>query len=62
LRFTHLKSSPHRFLKLYEVGGDILNNVDWHKYNDNSCLTVEPDEIILYAEIESIIDLIEKKI
>ena len=38
---------PYRFPKLYEVGGDIPNHPDWHKYNDTSCcLTVEQDEII----------------
>lgn len=38
---------PYRFPTLYEVGGDIPNHPDWHKYNDTSCcLTVEQDEII----------------
>lgn len=37
---------PYRFPTLYEVGGDIPNDPDFHKYSDNSCcLTVEPDEI-----------------
>lgn len=38
---------PKRFPKLYEVGGDIPVNANWHKYNDNSCcFTVEQDEIL----------------
>jgi len=38
---------PHRFPKLFEVGGDIPCNSDWHKYPDNSCcITVSPDEIL----------------
>jgi len=38
---------PYRFPRLYEVGGDIPCDVDWHKYDDNSCcLTVLPDEIL----------------
>ena len=38
---------PYRFPKLFEVGGDIPCNADWHKYSDNSCcITIEQDEIL----------------
>lgn len=38
---------PKRFPRLFEVGGEIENTADWHKYSDGSCcITVEPDEII----------------
>jgi hypothetical protein len=38
---------PYRFPKIFEVGGDIPCNADWHKFPDNSCcLTVEQDEIL----------------
>lgn len=38
---------PYRYPKVYEVGGDIPMEADWHKYNDNSCcLTVEQEELI----------------
>ncbi|MFA5640432.1 MAG: hypothetical protein WC946_08135 [Bacteroidales bacterium] len=37
---------PYRFPALFEVGGDIPCEPDWHKYKNNSCcVTVEPDEI-----------------
>lgn len=39
---------PYRFPKMYEVGGAIPVNANWHKYSDNSCcFTVEPDEILI---------------
>lgn len=51
---------PYRFPKLYEVGGDIPNSPDWHKYNDNSCcLTVEQEEIILCHHGITILKFIE---
>lgn len=38
---------PLRFPTLYEVGGLIPFDPDWHKYSDASCcITVEPDEIL----------------
>jgi len=38
---------PYRFPKLFEVGGDIPCENDWHKYSDNSCcLTVPANEIL----------------
>lgn len=43
----HYKGFPYRFPILFEIGGDIPCDPDWHKYNDNSCcITVEPDEIL----------------
>lgn len=38
---------PYRFPILLEVGGDIPNHIDWHKYSNGACcITVIPDEII----------------
>lgn len=38
---------PYRFPYLYEVGRDIPNLADWHKYQDDRCcITVYPDEIL----------------
>jgi hypothetical protein len=38
---------PKRYPLLYEVGGEIPNIPDYHKYADNSCcLTVDADEIL----------------
>ena len=39
---------PYAFPILYEVGGDIPCDADWHKYQDNSCcLTVPAKERLL---------------
>lgn len=39
---------PYRFPLLFEVGGDIPCEADWHKYYNNlCCLTVEAKEILL---------------
>lgn len=36
---------PYAFPELYEVGGEIPCEADWHKYSDNSCcLTVQAKE------------------
>ncbi len=52
---------PYRFPTLYEVGGDIPVNADWHKYTDNSCcLTVEPDEIEKCARGITVLKFIEQ--
>lgn len=38
---------PYRFPILYETGGSIPNEGDWHKYNDGSCcITVQAAEIL----------------
>jgi hypothetical protein len=34
---------PHRFPRLFEVGGEIPNEPDYHKYTNGSCcLTLNP--------------------
>lgn len=45
----HFKDGfPYRFPNLKEVGYDIPNDADWHKYtNGNCCITVEPEEILI---------------
>jgi hypothetical protein len=41
-------SYPYRFPIVYEVGGDIPNLGDFHKYGDGSCcITVLPDELLI---------------
>lgn len=52
---------PYLFPKLLEVGGDIPNQIDWHKYPDCSCcITVLPDERIQCSDGITIIDFIQK--
>jgi len=52
---------PYRFPKLYEVGGDIPCEPDWHKYSDNfCCLTVGQEEILICHKGISIIEFIDK--
>jgi len=51
---------PYRFPLLYEVGGDIQNEADWHKYPDGRCcITVDPDEILKCKDGISVITFIE---
>lgn len=51
---------PYRFPLLYEVGGDIPNLANWHKYSDDRCcITVEPDEILKCKDGISVITFIE---
>lgn len=54
------KDYPYRFPQLYEIGGDILNQADWHKYTDGRCcITVPPDEIIQCKNGITILQFIE---
>ena len=54
---------PYRFPKLYEVGGDIPCEADWHKYNDESCcITVEQDEILICKNGIKLLYFIEKMV
>jgi len=51
---------PYRFPLLYEVGGDIPNLANWHKYSDDRCcITVEPDEILKCKDGISVIGFID---
>lgn len=54
---------PYRFPKIFEVGGDIPCNADWHKYPDNSCcLTVEQDEILICKNGITLLNFIGKMV
>jgi hypothetical protein len=54
-------SFPSRFPILFEVGGDIPSEADWHKYSNNSCcITVEPNEILICKNGITILSFIEK--
>ena len=50
IEIRHSGGFPYRFPILYEVGGDIPNDIDFHKYSDSSCcITVPADEILKSA-------------
>jgi len=52
---------PHRFPILFETGGEIPNEIDWHKYNDGRCcITVWPDEILKCKNGITVLLFIEK--
>lgn len=52
---------PYCFPKLFEVGGDIPCEANWHKYSDNSCcLTVSANEILLCKNGMSIVRFIKE--
>lgn len=51
---------PNRFPLLYETGGDIPNEADWHKYPDGRCcITIEPDEILKCKNGITVLEFIE---
>jgi hypothetical protein len=52
---------PYRFPILFEIGGEIPNEPDWHKYKDASCcITIWPDEILKCKNGISVSLFIEK--
>lgn len=54
---------PYRFPKLYEVGGDIPCEADFHKYPDNSCcITVGFDEFSECIKGISVLQFIKKQV
>ena len=54
------KGFPQRFPLLFETGGAIPNEADWHKYqNSGCCITVTAKEILLCKNGLSVIDFIE---
>ena len=60
IEIKYKEGFPYRFPLLYEVGGDIPNEADWHKYNDGRCcITVDPDEILKCKDGISVITFIE---
>lgn len=58
----HFKEGyPFRFPKLFEIGNEIPNEAEWHKYLDGSCcLTVLPDEILKCKGKIGLIEFIKK--
>lgn len=60
IEIRSVEKFPYRFPKVYEVGGDIPNHIDWHKYSNNlCCLTVEPDEIVMCNKGITLVNFIE---
>lgn len=52
---------PNRFPILFETGGEIPIEADWHKYKDGSCcITVWPDEVLKCKNGISVLFFIEK--
>lgn len=60
IEIKYCNDFPYKFPLLYEVGGDIPNLPDWHKYTDDRCcITVEPDEILKCKDGITVITFIE---
>ena len=54
---------PYEFPIVYEVGGDILAEANYHKYKDNSlCIDVKASEILKCYSGMSICDFIEEEL
>lgn len=47
VEIKHKEGFPYLFPHLFEIGGEIPNFADWHKYSNGSCcITVSADEIL----------------
>ncbi|MBP7533231.1 MAG: SEC-C domain-containing protein [Chitinophagales bacterium] len=58
IHFKH--EFPNRFPQLFEVGGKIPKNLDWHIYNDGSCcVTVFPNELLVCKQGITILGYVE---
>ena len=55
---------PFRFPLLWETGGRIPRNIDWHVFESDGhcCIKVEPEEIIMCKKGISLIDFIDKEV
>jgi hypothetical protein len=61
IEIHYKKGFPYRFPKLFEVGGDIPNIADWHKYESSACcITVEADEILKCKNGITVLQFIER--
>lgn len=59
IEIRHKEGYPKRYPSLFEVGGEIPNVPDYHRYSDNSCcLTVDADEILKCINGITVLDFI----
>jgi hypothetical protein len=48
IRITPTEEYPNKFPLVYEIGGRIIPNIEWHFYRDgHCCLKAPPEEIII---------------
>jgi SEC-C motif len=50
IRLVLTEKFPHEFPKMYEIGGKIPKNLDWHTYSDGSCCTTIRTNELLVAK------------
>lgn len=55
---------PNRFPKVFETGGRIPRNVDWHIFEDtgNCCITSPPEEIIICNNGITLLSFIDNQV
>ncbi|MBL7739078.1 MAG: hypothetical protein JNK14_07655 [Chitinophagaceae bacterium] len=55
---------PYRFPFVFETGGKIPRNIDWHIYESDGhcCLSVEPEEILICRNGINLTDFVEKQV
>lgn len=54
---------PLRFPKLFEVGGEIPDEPDWHINEDHSCcITVEPEEILMCERSITLVQFVKNHV
>lgn len=61
VEIRHQEGFPHLFPLLFEVGGEIPIEADWHRYsNGQCCITVPADEILKCANGITVREFIRK--
>lgn len=61
IRILFSKEYPKGFAKVYEIGKEIPNHIDWHKYKDDQCcLCAIPEELIEQRKCNSILHFIRE--
>jgi hypothetical protein len=54
---------PNKFPKIFELGGKIPHNIDWHIYSDGSCcIASPPEERLACVEKYTLVEFIKKHV
>lgn len=61
ISIRYASNYPKGFAKLYEIGNDIPNSPDWHKYDDDECcVCATPEELIEQKKKNNALFFLEK--
>jgi hypothetical protein len=63
IRIQPIPEYPYKFPHVFEVGGRIPNNIDWHVFSDgHCCIKSPPEESLLCKKGITLIAFIEKQL